>query len=305
MNAAKMTLTSTILAAALGLALMFNFATGSAPAFAAPPPDECKGQNKKNPECQGDDTGREDTAPATSGFDNAGGDAISSDCANGGDPNGNQCYVHGEDRVNSTLGGKRPARYELLVHKSTHRRVGREITLDLSGCAIADGFGCDRLQEILGPNVALDNVTINGFVLVLRPYATNCPPGARPEGVNCGDLNVFTMAPGPTVPMGLWIYFGESQLQLDFASQIDPRSSIDPGRGLEVCEAEDIEVGDLDDVMVTASEDGFFVDTPDQNNSWEVEVAGGSALVYLTDQDQECVAKITDMSFLMRIERRE
>jgi hypothetical protein len=39
------------LAIAGGLALMFNFATGSAPAFAAPPPDECKGQNKKNPEC--------------------------------------------------------------------------------------------------------------------------------------------------------------------------------------------------------------------------------------------------------------
>ncbi len=145
-------------------------------------------------------------------------------------------------------------------------------------------------------------MTIKGFVLSLRPYATSCPPGAEP----CGEVSVFTMAPGLVpVPMGLWIYFGESQLQLEFASQIDPRSSIDPGRGLEVCADLEVEVGDLDDVMVTASESSAFELPSGQNNSWEVEVAGGSALVYLTDQDQECVAKITDVSFLMRIERRE
>ena len=270
--------------------------------------------------CTSDNTGREDTAPATSGFrnDEVGPDVdhIFSDCTIGDDPDPdpdlNRCYEDGVDRVKSTLGGKRPARFFLRSPKSSGRNVGPQITLDLSGCAIGGGgFGCVRLKEILGENVDLNNVNIDGFVLVVRPYATICPPGAEPEGVDCGDLNVFTMTPveaippGDPVPMGLWIWMGESHLQLEFASLLDPRSSIDPGRGLEVCEAEDKEVGTLDDVMVTASEDGFFVDTPGQNNSWEVEVAGGSALVYLTDQDQECVAKITDMSFLMRIERRE
>ncbi len=50
---------------------------------------------------------------------------------------------------------------------------------------------------------------------------------------------------------------GTDNLQLEFASQIDPRSSIDPGRGAKVCfgaDASNEELSDagLTDVMVTA-----------------------------------------------------
>ncbi len=69
----------------------------------------------------------------------------------------------------------------------------------------------------------------------------------------------------------------------------------------------------LADVMVTAFEVGEIVQTLNQNNRWEVEAGGivdGNpvgipALVCRIGTDQECIAKINDMSLFMRIERAE
>ena len=313
------------LAIAGGLVLMFNFATGSAPAFAAPPPDECKGQNKKNPECQGDDSGREDTVPASSGFRNAATDDILSDCATGvggDDPNGNNCYVDGEDRVHSSLGGQRPARFVLKSpKKSRDNNTAPQITLDLSDCVPVDEEneigGCQALQDILGQGVNLAEVTDENFVVDLRPYRENCPDEAIPEGGDCGDLNVFTMDPDlmdpnveppDPVPMGLWIYLGK--IEIDFASRIDPDSSIQPGACAKACLDAGVDQAVLDglglaDVMVTASDIGEFVNTPDQNNSWTVEAAGVPALVCRAGVAPECIAMIDDMRFSIGIERAE
>ncbi|MCZ6447502.1 MAG: hypothetical protein O6831_04605, partial [Alphaproteobacteria bacterium] len=222
------------------------------------------------------------------------------------DPDGNQCYVDGEDGATVGLGGQRPARLAFGGRSSKRNRPGRELTLDLSGCEVGDGFGCDRLAEILGLDPRTTDVIVDGFVGQVRPYSTNCPEDAIPDGGECGDINIFTMDRGVQVPMGLWIYMnGIGTLTLEFASRIDPRSAIDPGRGKNICEAAGIDVGPTDDVMVTASDSGEFVNIEGQNNSWEVEADGGSALLFRFGPKEECVAKINGVSFLMRAERLE
>ena len=288
-------------------AVALFFGLGATPAQA-----HCGGKHTGNhPHCDSDDHGRSDNTPATMGLDNDGSDAIFSDCTTGTggtDPDGNQCYVDGEDGATVGLGGQRPARLAFGGRSSKRNRPGRELTLDLSGCAAGDGFGCDRLAEILGLDPTTTDVIVDGFVGQVRPYSTNCPEGAIPdedEGV-CGDINVFTMVRGVPVPMGLWIYMnGTGNLTLEFASRIDPRSAIDPGRGKNICEAAGIDVGPTDDVMVTASDSGEFVNIEGQNNSWEVEADGGSALLFRFGPKEECVAKIIGLSLLMRVERAE
>lgn len=309
MNAAKTTLTSTVLAAALGLALGLS----AVPAAQANPADQ-DGCHDHKP-CQGG--GRSDDASATSGFDNLD-DEILSDCNKGDvvggvkdDPGGNQCYVDGEDRVKSKLGGPNPSRFEFTSRTSKGGRAGREITLDLSGCdpaAEPNVSGCGRLADLIGADILNEAVTTDGFAVSVRPYANDCPEDAIPEEGSCGDLNVFTMAPADPVPMGLWIWLGEFQIQIEFASGIDTTSSIQPGKCEEACVDEGVAPGflaDLADVMVTASEDSAFGLPLDQNNSWTVEAAEIPALVCRTGPAQECIAKINNMSLFMRIERAE
>lgn len=96
-----------------------------------------------------------------------------------------------------------------------------------------------------------------------------------------------------------------TNFRVEFASSIDTGST-QPGRCAEACGLSDSDLLDLGlgDVMVTASEDGEFIQTSGQNNEWVV-TANGPALMCSMVKDALCLGMTGDMSFTMTIERAE
>ena len=265
MNAAKMTLVSTVVAAALGLALGLM----NTPAQA----HHCKGAH--------------DFPGCTSGGGGAGGGGgggttpIVADIVSGSalDPDlVGSMYSDSERDIKANAGpgifinlrgtGNDPRTVQVNV-TCTNPNLSGEIIGGTTGCA---DFMQDVVDGVRDPVFGVQRPDVS---LTARPYAVNCP-----EGGEC--LDAFTMGLGlsESIQMGFAVGFDEGVL-LDIASAVGGFTAKNPGRCLSVLTADERTAfldefcggagGDIEDCNVTVAAMG--TDSDGRNNSWDI-VAG-------------------------------
>ena len=274
MNAAKMTLTSTILAV-LGLALGLS----AAPALADPPnPEGCHVEHKDCPPGGGDETtsGGKHSALIFTLTNTVSLLTNTVSLMNDGDDQ----YVHNEGHVKALAGGqvqphKPGVQLDLRGGGSNPRtlKVQASCTSGSFGdCVLPDGF-----LDVQRPRV----------ILRVRPYETACPELLIDD---CPDI--FTMGTGADVSqlMSFGILFHDGLL-IEAASDIGGPDAPNPGRCLSLLDMgpRDTFVNECADetpetcnVTVTASDAGDDAGSgagDGENDEWAIVGAGVRAII--------------------------
>ncbi len=212
MNAAKVTLTATVVAAVFGLALSFGATSAQA--------HHCKGAH--------------DFPGCTSGGGGAGGGGgggttpIVADIVSGSalDPDlVGSMYSDSERDIKANAG---PGIFiNLRGTGNDPREVTVHVTCDnptvAEGVIIGGVDGCDFLDGLDRQTFGVQRADV---FLAARPYAVNCP-----EGGEC--LDVFSLSDGDSAEMGFAVVFSEG-VRLDIASAVGGFTAKNPGRCLSV-----------------------------------------------------------------------
>ncbi len=273
MNAAKVTLTATVLAAALGLALGLR----AAPAQAGVDCDDPKFFEHK----QCGDIGGDGAGGGLSGKGSrivwtiiAGTDLV---------PDGvGSVYFHGDGGVRTRVGGQtqphgpgiginlRGTGQEPRTIQVNDNCTNPDVDPGAGEIVIGGAAGCESLIGLGVFGVQRAHMTLNA-----RPYDVNCP-----EGGEC--LDVFTIEPGGSAQMGFQI-FSDEGIRLDIASDIGGGDAPDPGRCLSIMTDEERDAflaascSTAADCNVTVTAVG--VDSDNRNNSWDIVAANDTGLI--------------------------
>ncbi len=283
MNAAKMTLTSPILAAAFGLAL----GLAATPAQA----HHCKGAHDF-PEC-------------TSGGGGAGGGGGGGTTPIFADISGLDLVA---DEVDSTYSDserdiKAKAGLGIVINLRGTGNDPRTVLVNVN-CTnpdvdpsadeifIGGEFGCDFLDDLDRQTFGVQRANVT---LAARPYAVNCP-----EGGEC--LDVFSLLDEDSAQMGFTVFFGEG-VRLDIASAIGGATAQNPGRCLSVmtpAERAAFLADSCDDntddcnVTVTAHD---LVGDDGRNDSWGIVAANDTGLICNFFPDVFVIGVATEVTF--------
>ncbi len=295
MNAAKVILVSTVVAAVFGLALSFGATSAQA--------HHCKGAH--------------DFPGCTSGGGGAGGGGgggttpIGADIGSGSalDPDlVGTMYSDSERDIKANAGpgifinlrgtGNDPRTVQVNV-TCTNPNLSGEIIGGTTGCA---DFMQDVVNGVRDPVFGVQRPDVS---LTARPYAVNCP-----EGGEC--LDAFTMGLGPleSIQMGFAVGFHEG-VRLDIASAVGGFTAKNPGRCLSVmtpaersafldfyCGIPDPSTGipeDFADCNVTVTAHDTVIDG--RNDSWNIVAANDTGLICNRFPDVFVIGVATGVTF--------
>ncbi|MCH8113041.1 MAG: hypothetical protein IH905_13990 [Proteobacteria bacterium] len=301
MNAAKVTLTATVLAAAFGLALGLS----AAPAQAGVDCEDPKFFEHK----QCGDTGGDGAGGGLSGkastivWTITAGTSLVDDDFDGTLDGFDSSYFHGDGGVRTRVGGQtQPHGPGIGINLRGTGQEPRTIRVNvncgnpnLGGIIIGGVGGCNILAGLGVFGVQRAHMTLNA-----RPYDVNCPD---PEGGEC--LDVFTMGDGTAGTVGFaqmgFQIFADEGIRLDIASDIGGGDAPDPGRCLSIMtQAErtaflNASCSTAADCNVTVTAMG--VDSDGRNNSWDIVAANDTGLICRLFGEVLLIGVATGVSF--------